>query len=178
MNRISLREPLASSSLRQLRDVWLALRDGRQMPSRNDFDPIKIPGLLPQIALTDVFYEPLRFRYRLIGTGITAMSGRDATGRWLDEELYGDKTEKLLWTFRSCVERCEPVAVRQHALFPDRDWAMVEVLLMPMGETDDSINVILSSVVPLKGEADRPMPDTSYLLDWRLGEVDDMHHSS
>jgi hypothetical protein len=171
MKRITLQEPLISPNLRQLRDVWLGALDGRTMPSRRDFDPIKMPRLLPHIAMTDVFYEPLRFRYRLIGTAITAMTGRDATGRWLDEDLYGDRTERFLWTFKTCVETRAPVAVRQHAQFPDRDWAVVEVLLMPMGETGDSVEMILSGVVVVDTKIPHPSPDIGFIPDWRLGEA-------
>ena len=168
MERIAIQEPMASPKLHQMRDYWLSARGSRQMPSRRDIDPISIPHLLPNIVLTNVFRDPLRFRYRLIGTAITAVTGRDATGRWLNEELYGDNLDEMLWTFRTCAESRAPVAVRQKAQFPDRDWVVVEVLLVPMGNTDDVVEVIMSCLSAVDKDVKQPSADTGYILDWRL----------
>ena len=59
-------------------------RDGR-LPARADFEPRDFAGHLGWIVLADVEQQPLRFRYRLIGTQVTAMAGRDMSGRYLDE---------------------------------------------------------------------------------------------
>ncbi len=64
MTRISTNEPLTVHNLRNLRDYCLDARKSRLMPTRNDIDPLDIPHLLPNIVLTDVHYEPLRFQYR------------------------------------------------------------------------------------------------------------------
>ncbi len=167
MKTVPLAEPLASAKLRELRDYWLSARGERRMPSRRDIDPIAIPKLLPFIVLTDVLQDPLRFRYRLIGTAITALTGRDVTGLWLDEELYGDNLERMTWSFRTCAETMAPVAARQKAQFPDRDWVTVEVLLLPLGDRDDTVEVIISGLNVLDKDATQPPPDCRYLLDWQ-----------
>ena len=41
--------------------------------------------LLPRLWMLDVFRDPLRFRYRLVGTDITRSVQRELTGLWLDE---------------------------------------------------------------------------------------------
>ncbi|MDP6830845.1 MAG: PAS domain-containing protein [Alphaproteobacteria bacterium] len=168
MERISIQEPLASPKLRQLRDYWLEACGDRRMPSRRDIDPISIPHLLPNITLIDVVRDPLRFRYRLIGTAITELTGRDATGRWLDSKLYGENLDEMLWTFQTCTENREPVAVRQKAQFPDRDWLLVEVLLVPMGTSDEAVDVIMSGLVAVDEDVKQPSQDIGYILDWRL----------
>ena len=79
---------MSSATLRQVRDYWLTARGPRRQPAHGDIDPLQIPRpLLPHLVLTDVIHDPLRLRYRLIGTFVTALAGRDATGRWLDESL-------------------------------------------------------------------------------------------
>jgi hypothetical protein len=60
---------------------WDNKRRGRAMPQRADIDPTEIVRLLPYIFMVDVERDPLRFRYRLIGTAICEFLGRDFTGR-------------------------------------------------------------------------------------------------
>jgi len=150
-----------------LRDYWLSLKGEKPFPSRNDMDPLDIPAILSSIALTDVFHSPLRFKYRLIGTGITDFAGRDATGKWLDEELYGDGLDAMLFSFRECVRLEEPVAVREHILFADKDWLVVEVLLLPMGDPDKPIDMVMSAVEQVADSVAKPQAGQRIKLDWR-----------
>jgi hypothetical protein len=56
------------------------------MPSRADMDPVELPrALLPNLFLVDVEESPRRFRYRLVGTELTAIMRRELTGRYIDE---------------------------------------------------------------------------------------------
>lgn len=167
MNHLPRKAPMASRKLHDLRDYWMSRRNGKAMPSRGDIDPTAIPRLLPNITLTDVLYNPLRFRYRLVGTGIVAMAGRDATGQWLDQELYGDKLQEMLWGFTRCVERKMPMALRESVLFVDKKWVVVEVLFLPLAEQDGAINMLLSGVTILAEDVEIPPPDCSYVLDWQ-----------
>jgi hypothetical protein len=41
--------------------------------------------LLPHMWMVEVYRDPLRFRYRLVGTHIVLSVGRELTGGWLDE---------------------------------------------------------------------------------------------
>jgi hypothetical protein len=65
---------------------WLAIHPARGLlPGRQHFDPVAVPDLLPFIWLADFERHPLRFKYRLIGTALTAALKHDPTGKWLDE---------------------------------------------------------------------------------------------
>jgi hypothetical protein len=56
------------------------------MPARADFDPITLPrALLPNMILLEVYQQPQRFRYRLMGTAVAEMLGEDWTGKYVDE---------------------------------------------------------------------------------------------
>lgn len=171
MKRIFCNAPLSSSSLLELRDYWLSRRNGKIMPARRDIDPLDIPRLLPHVALTDVCYDPLRFRFRLIGTGIVAMAGRDATGKWLDQALYGNKLDQMLWGFRTCVEEKSPVAIREAVLFVDREWVVVEVLFLPLGEADGVVNMVLSGVKTVHDAVNKPSADSCFILNWQMASA-------
>jgi hypothetical protein len=56
------------------------------MPSRKDVDPVQItPSHLPNMMLIEVFNNPRRFRYRLVGTNVIAASGKNRQGRYFDD---------------------------------------------------------------------------------------------
>ena len=119
--------------------------------------------------MTEVFHDPLRLRYRLIGTYVTALAGRDATGRWLDHELYGAGTEDLLWAFRACIGERAPVAVREQVQFVAKEWVTIEALMLPLGDTDAEVGMVCSAVDVMAPGVAVPPHGTSFVLDWRLG---------
>src|SRR5260370_24175935 len=83
-------EPAAwPSKLKRLYDYWLSIHPHAGLPGRQHFDPTAIPDLLPYIFMVDIERNPLRFKYRLVGTEYVRMIGRDLTGRYLDEAHPG-----------------------------------------------------------------------------------------
>lgn len=59
---------------------WASKVSWAQVPSREDLSPLEIPRFLPFLGLVDFLRTSGEFRYRLIGTAITDVSGKDATG--------------------------------------------------------------------------------------------------
>ncbi|MAZ02908.1 MAG: hypothetical protein CMN56_07200 [Sneathiella sp.] len=166
MDRVYVDLPLSSDSLKGIRDYWMSLRGSRKMPTRPEFDPTAIVRHLPYVTLVDVFEAPLRFRYRLIGTGITELADRDVTGKWLDEGLYGEKTEDILWAYKKCVTEKQPIAVREQVQFVEKTWFTIDVILLPFGDSDGNINVILGALDLTAGGAETPGIKRSYILNW------------
>src|SRR5215470_18008072 len=76
--------PFASPDMNEVHAYWLAKRGQRRMPSRWDIDPGNLRRLLRNLMLVDVLYNPIRFRYRLIGTNIVDAAGEDRTGQCLE----------------------------------------------------------------------------------------------
>ena len=78
-----------SAALRPLFAYWVAACGGKPIPARADVDPVDMPReLLPNIVLVDVSTDPLRFRYRVMGSKVARMLGEDWTGRYVDEIPY------------------------------------------------------------------------------------------
>lgn len=46
---------------------WEAKRGGRKMPSRQDIDPYEMKSWLTGMQLVDIFHNPRRMIYRLVG---------------------------------------------------------------------------------------------------------------
>lgn len=159
---------MTSPVLRKLRDYWLGLRGERAMPARADIDPLHIPALLPQVVLVDVIGAPPVFRYRLIGTDVVEMANRDATGRALDESLYGANTERMLLAYRETVADCSPKAVREIVHFVAKDWVTIEVLLLPLSNDGHTVTMILGGVDIVDEKPATRNRDQRDVLDWTL----------
>ncbi len=85
----ALRSPL----VHELYGYWDAKREGRAMPRKSDIDPSEIKPLLPYVLLGEFKEDPVRLRYRLVGTEVVSVYGVDFTGRWLDELDFGDQVD-------------------------------------------------------------------------------------
>jgi hypothetical protein len=71
--------------VRQFYDYWVSVAPPGRLPGRQHIAPEDIVPLLSRLWMLDVFRNPLRFRYRLVGTEITRSVQRELTGMWLDE---------------------------------------------------------------------------------------------
>jgi hypothetical protein len=83
-----MRDTIHHPLLLALFDYWETLRAGRALPRRADFDPFKLPRLLPSLIVNEVERGPdgsLRFRIRLEGENVVQARGRSARGRYIDE---------------------------------------------------------------------------------------------
>jgi hypothetical protein len=77
---------MRSVRVQRLYEYWRAKAGAEgAVPRRGDIDPTELPDLLPNLMLLDVERDPLRFRYRLVGTRVVDFSYRDFTGTYLDE---------------------------------------------------------------------------------------------
>ena len=79
-------DQINSSSLRRLSQYWHSkTAPGQPLPYRKDIDAVDLRDLLPIISISDVEYEPLRFRYRLVGTRVVEYNHQEFTGKYLGE---------------------------------------------------------------------------------------------
>jgi len=79
-------DQLPDGTLKLLHAIWEAGCDDGKLASRAHFDPVTIPTkLLPWITIFDVTYDPVRYRVRIVGTGLVGAMGVDTTGSYLDE---------------------------------------------------------------------------------------------
>lgn len=133
---------LSSARLKEAFAYWDSKRAGRTMPSRRDIDPAEIVKLLPYVMLIDVITDPLDFRYRLMGTELSAISHHDYTGKRFSE-VEGKGSASTVW------QNCEQV-VRSKAPYsrtppyigPERHVQHREDLLLPLSADGVTVNMI------------------------------------
>jgi len=140
---LALAEPHGDTALAGLH-YWEQLRRGRLLPSRVDIEPLDIASLLPQVYLVDITYDPLDFRYRLIGTKIVEHSLADYTGRSL-RDLPEQSPPSEIWAlFNQAIEERRPVCTRIPYLhIPGR---FVEKLAAPLSSDGGRVDMLFGVI--------------------------------
>lgn len=85
----AFRAQLALPGQRLLFDYWQEIAGERAVPARADFDPLRIPHLLPHLGLIDLRDGFDRGHFRLAGTRLREIYGRDITGLRMSEVFCG-----------------------------------------------------------------------------------------
>jgi len=152
-------DEIADRTLVAIYDYWNRERAGRWMPARADIDPTEIGPLLPNVFMVDVSHDPLRFRYRLIGTAIVNFVGRDFTGRAIDEATYGESAAFLQQILKLTVETREPVGLKGNVFYiAGREWVGVEGILLPLASDGRTVDIVMAGYVAVDRTAAEPPP--------------------
>jgi hypothetical protein len=134
-----------ATELREILDYWNRRCGMRDMPSRHDIDPLELRNHLPYLSLVDVLDGGRDFRFRLIGTGITARFGRDSTGKTV-REIYATTAPQVLpWvldSMKSVVDTKQPVIMRGVLRAVQKDFMPFEVLRMPLSECGEAVSML------------------------------------
>ena len=124
-------------------DYWERKRSGHPMPGRQDIDPVEMQDFLPRIALLDIVRQPVRFRYRVCGTGVCHVHHCDTTGLWVDglePDPYGSMMHEQYFD----VVRSRRPAMHLNVLSSHDCYRAYTHLLMPLGRDRKSVDMILS----------------------------------
>jgi len=130
--------------VRRFYEYWRDAAPHGRLPGRQHIAPEDIVPLLSRLWILDVFRDPLRFRYRLVGTDITRSVQRELTGHWLHEaQPESLRNVNLRDRYRFILETGQATWRRGPTLW-DRDpnHRVVENCLAPLaadGETVDKI---------------------------------------
>jgi hypothetical protein len=125
-------------------EYWLSIAPPGCLPGRQHIRPEDLVPILSRLWLLDVFRNPLRFRYRLVGTDITRSVQREMTGLWLDEVQPGSVLNvNMRDRYRYIAETARPTWRRGPTYWQrDPTHRIVENCVLPLatdGETVDKI---------------------------------------
>jgi len=131
--------------LAALLSYWERRRGERAMPSRADMDPVELPRrLLPNLFLVDVEAAPRRYRYRLVGTELTAVMRRELKGQYIDEMPFLFR-KFALPAYAEVMERRCPVYREVNAI--EALWRIrYRRLLLPLSSDGEEIDMILGAI--------------------------------
>lgn len=129
--------------LKDLHAYWLARATGRAMPLRADIDVIGMKRWLGHLMLVDVLQGGADFRYRLYGSNVASLFGRDRTHQ-LASTLPNHSRETVTAEYRRVVETSQPHYVRHRRTLP-RGSAEIAKLILPLGD-DSGVHMLLAGM--------------------------------
>lgn len=129
---------------------WQERCAGRPMPARADLDPLDFRYVLGDIVVCDVFYEPLRFHYRLHGVNLVQRDGFDMTGKWLHERPVPDYTARVQHGWSLVVtERKILLGDRLHLTAVDGRQRRYETIVLPLSGDGTIVDKLITAQVLL-----------------------------
>lgn len=134
---------LTSPRIHRLHEYWQhQCKDGK-LPRRSHIAPEQIRDLLPNIMIVEVEHNPMRFRYRLVGTRVVEYNGVEFTGRYLGEIGWPEEHD-LIDGYAFVVSSRRP-------FFGLLDWGLVtgalgrcEFARLPLSEDGELVTQILA----------------------------------
>ena len=140
---------IRSRSLRGLLAYWQGKGQALgRMPARPDLQPAEMVPFLPFVSLIDVQQRPLRFRFRLVGTGIVGAFGQETTRRLVDEDLFSSNAEEVERFFSIPLQTHGPAyACGEYAVAPTGRSLAFESLLLPLSSDGQAIDMLLGGLV-------------------------------
>lgn len=149
-------ESVQDSNVRQFLQLWFDARAAGQTPGKEFLDPLRLRFLLGSLSLLEVHTDPLRFRYRLVGTDIVERLGHELTGKWLDEHPDPNLRPFLLKGATMVHHAAMPLYAHVKSRTLGQDW-LLEVVAVPLFGPDGEVAYIGAgqSFPPYKSE--RPL---------------------
>jgi hypothetical protein len=142
-------DPLAALRDERLHRLFAYLeakRGTREFAARRDIDPLEFAYILGHVVLLDVLHEPLRFRYRLVGTTLAARTGYDLTGSFVDEHPDVEYRAYVMARYIETVTTRRPTG-GVYELVMDRKLRQYECLRVPLSDDGQTVNIIIAAFI-------------------------------
>jgi hypothetical protein len=142
-----------AKKLRALQEYWLSKMHGDVLPARRDIDPWEMRAILPQVFLVTVTRHPIRFWFRLFGTGAAQEYGADITGQYLDEIDLDQVRNAILEHYKTAAIEARPVYSRCDYVKNDGKHLHYERLLLPLSSDGETVDMLLGGIVRIADDA-------------------------
>lgn len=129
-----------------------------------DIDPTEIAPLMPRIFIIDAGREDGKLAYRLFGTALVSLFGREMTGRAVGERLPTEAAEEALAHYRGVIRDRHPLYHEARLREPSNDYTDVERLLLPLSPDDIRFDMVMGIVVPKRVIAAQAIPAMRRLI--------------
>ncbi|KLN61157.1 hypothetical protein WH96_08320 [Kiloniella spongiae] len=156
----------AEESFCRLHDYWHSVTpSNRMLPGRQHINPVDITDLLGRIALVDVHFigTEKQFQYRLWGSIMTEIIGKDCTGKFIHDLFAGEQLKIVQKAFEAVVETGSPHFSEVTWGIEDRDYRLYKRLLLPLAADGQNVNMILGSIIETE-QLIEPSPLAKYIL--------------
>lgn len=117
---------------------WRSKSEAASIPSRSQIDPLEMRHFLSKVLMIDVESER-EFTYRLCGTHVAAINGKDLTGQRASEVNLGASSPQFIEAYQSAIRGREPILFTGDLWWQDRQWVGFEQIILPL--STDSLAV-------------------------------------
>lgn len=129
---------------------WSSKRRGDDIPERAAIDPIELKAHLGNLLIVEPTDGGTDFRYRLVGTKITEINGRDYTG-WTVRQVFapsGDKqSEQAVRAYQLVANRHLPVRVAGGVLWARKEYITFDSILLPIWSSERNETWVIAKLV-------------------------------
>jgi hypothetical protein len=126
---------------------WASKRHTGRLPGRAQIDPADFKRHLPTISLTEVpnpvSHDPEDYRFRLAGTGLYDVYGREITGRVLSEVYNTQSTDYWRAELDKVVEERRPGVGVHNFAWRGAGHISILWLRLPLAADGEQVDMIL-----------------------------------
>lgn len=123
---------------------WDSKRRGRPLPSRQDIDPLEMKAWLAGIQLVDVYHNPRKLVYRLVGQVDVDFRGYNPTGRTVEECGVGQSLEESLRNYEIAITNRSFVYDFADYVSASGLIRSQECILLPLSENGVEVNMVMT----------------------------------
>ncbi|EDP63079.1 hypothetical protein BAL199_29917 [alpha proteobacterium BAL199] len=131
--------------LRRLFEYWKN-KSAQQRPCRSDIDPLEIGVDIPNVILLDILHDPLRFRWRLLGSCIVDATGRNVTGKRFEDIYPHPVLVDVMRVFSRSALTGLPIRHVGTGRFADRDYLAYESVHLPLFDARGNVEMIMGGL--------------------------------
>ena len=138
---------IAHPALRGLHDHWRSLAPVGVVPGWRAFDPVAVVPCIGWILVADIVQDPFGVRYRLVGERLTALYGRELTGRDLESLYLPDFRARVLDAYQAVVIGRAPryEMLKFYDLPGKYDYHR---LMLPFTRSGDAVDIVMVGIFP------------------------------
>lgn len=141
------------ANIRRLVSYWRNAGPDGALPGRQHIDPVDMKDLLGNVWLADVARNPLRFRYRVVGSRIVNYLGMEPTGKWLDEVIAHFEKTNTARDMKILVKEGAPRWRRgSPTIRKDLVFKTVEQVSLPLAADGRTVDMVLNLTLFLDQE--------------------------
>lgn len=133
--------------LATLLDLWHRLCGPAALPSEQALVPASFSPWIANLAIVDIEQRPLRPRYRVVGSRLSHLAGRDLAGRYVDELYAAEIRAEAVAAYRRVVAQRAPQYSHRRFRFPFRRFGYHR-LMLPFAGPHDAVDRVLVAIYP------------------------------
>jgi len=122
------------------------MRGGRTAPRREDLDLKQVRKLVPNLFIAEQAASPGDFRWRLAGTAVSALMGREVTGSGITDGWDRQDSERIRRFLSGISGAHKPDILRMRFMTDRGQWILAQIAAVPLMAADGLTTQVLGGL--------------------------------